>query len=763
MPVLAALPGAKEWATIAGPPTIILVGPKHLESTLRSQWTALLKSERLYDYRIRLTVLDQAQKLGTDMGRVWRSRMVAAQDRDAEAVWQLVGPDLESYLEGSGLPTVDQLTSVLNVRYGPSPVEQLQAFLREHPDHWEARQDLLRLLRARVVHLLENQAPGDGQDLDSDTDERVWGPMARQLDLMFNGCDWAVASPRFHMYLGLPEGVPERRSPLMKALYRRHRPLIQAMLRRNPENYAIWNGLIRIQGALGGSLLGGVGDLPALQESDDLRIFLSVAMFLKRNLHDTSDWAEAKRIFHWIWEMNILPILEKGGARWFMDPRMPDPEARGRDAIWTYVLEPMAEAMIRTGSEREWSTVRASAGDLVPEAGMNGLLRRLNRRDLAHQFRPMSGVPKPERPFPNPGGFNRGLMLVLQGPGASERSQGLYRAFAKTGVELRVDSNPDAAMADYFRWPKGQARWALVTPDGKALLEGMTLPTMGEFLDRFKALAPPRERDRLRGVLAVRPDNLPCLAKLAKECSLQAGALLAERLELLSQGRTAQITEDETRAWEEYASCVRQLLDDPLGTSSGLLPMDGVNRWAGACRQAGTTGAAVPREALESIERLGRGLATSFLPNLEADIVRRPSDVGLWLLWLDLSFFSERDPASLLESVVPSPLANPIPMWPSEMVLTRILQDLKVAKRWPTIVDILDHRWKRAAQASASPHGVVAKASGKQPLLSAGLLMCLLEALVRMGRDSEADAILGEARGLGMTLEKGDHSGARMR
>jgi hypothetical protein len=102
-------------------------------------------------------------------------------------------------------------------------------------------------------------------------------------------------------------------------------------------------------------------------------------------------------------------------------------------------------------------------------------------------------------------------------------------------------------------------------------------------------------------------------------------------------------------------------------------------------------------------------------------------------------------------------------MWPSEMVLTRILQDLKVAKRWPTIVDILDHRWKRAAQASASPHGVVAKASGKQPLLSAGLLMCLLEALVRMGRDSEADAILGEARGLGMTLEKGDHSGARMR
>ena len=130
---------------------------------------------------------------------------------------------------GPGLPDAEALGKALTRAGEDNPVARLQAFLRTHPDHAEARRDLLTALGPRLAARLLKSPAVAGQSLDPDTDQRVWGLIAAELDRLYQADAWALLNLNLERTLDLV-GVPERSSPLMRSLYQRHQVRLLAAL-----------------------------------------------------------------------------------------------------------------------------------------------------------------------------------------------------------------------------------------------------------------------------------------------------------------------------------------------------------------------------------------------------------------------------------------------------------------------------------------------------------------------------------------------------
>jgi hypothetical protein len=207
--------------------------------------------------------------------------------------WAVVDPKEQCLASGHALPSADGLTKALAAKGVQSPIRVLREFLKDNPDHLEARMGLLRLQlksaeqRTRAALGLELAEAGEESDtedtlslllratnplfgdpkpkpipadkvLGAEQDIKIWGGYADSFDRLFAGDDWVAGGWAFDA-----GGAPlEACSHTVKGLYRRKMKQVEAALETAPLNHRLWSVWTRMADT--------VGDMSALAVVDRL-------------------------------------------------------------------------------------------------------------------------------------------------------------------------------------------------------------------------------------------------------------------------------------------------------------------------------------------------------------------------------------------------------------------------------------------------------------------------------------------------------------
>lgn len=140
------------------------------------------------------------------------------------------------------------------------------------------------------------------------------------------------------------------------------------------------------------------------------------------------------------------------------------------------------------------------------------------------------------------------------------------------------------------------------------------------------------------------------------------------------------------------------------------------------------------------------------MPEVEDALQGRPTDWGLWSLWLAMSdALGGRPLMPLVESLSPSPLQDP-DGWPPEAVKSRYLKDAKARQDWQAIRDLLLPEWERQrvweSQIKGSYQYVEdgkVKANPWEASTWRERTEPLVEALLRLGESTLADKVVRSA------------------
>ena len=217
-----------------------------------------------------------------------------------EILWAVVDSSERCLASGQDIPSAAELARQLTAAGVQGPMRVLRNFLRTHPDHLEARMDLLRLQqesaeqRTKVALNIELGATDNflmsevmserlsasifnadqmgivrnaydrpkpeptlkDKVLETALDMRIWGGYAESFDRLLSGDDWIAAG----LYFDPSDYTLEVCSPLVKGVYRRKIGQVEAALERDPLNYRLWSVWIRMADAIGGRSIMAVAD-----------------------------------------------------------------------------------------------------------------------------------------------------------------------------------------------------------------------------------------------------------------------------------------------------------------------------------------------------------------------------------------------------------------------------------------------------------------------------------------------------------------------
>ena len=312
--------------------------------------------------------------------------------------WAIVDSKEQCLASGQVLPTASGLLETLAAKGIRSPVRVLREFLKESPDHLEARMDLLRLqLKSAerrtgstlgLVHSEAEEQPNDKDDkgektlagflhrglddmygspkpkpipgdkaLEAEQDLKIWGGYADSFDRLFTGDDWVACG------WGFDGGVPmESCSPLVKALYRRKLKAVEAALETAPLNTKIWSVWTRMADAVGGQSILAVVDRLALPPGGG---FASWPVAVRNRLID-----EARTKNRWDYIANQLwGGYEYASGRAFIIGEAASGETSSHaedmkrimdDTLtreWDTLFGPLLEALLRMGDTGRADTV----------------------------------------------------------------------------------------------------------------------------------------------------------------------------------------------------------------------------------------------------------------------------------------------------------------------------------------------------------------------------------------------------------------------
>ncbi|WP_316412561.1 hypothetical protein [Mesoterricola silvestris] len=650
----------------------------------------------------------------------------------------LLGRDGKALASGLGLPNADSLARALEAGGERNPVALLQAFLKERPDHDEARLDLARALRPRLLARLQNLPADKGRELSPEADVRVWGPMAQELDWLLQDGRWVGLNLNLDRGL-LPEGVPERHSPLMKALYRRHRPSLLKEVQRFPEYPPAWFNLLRMDQALGepGLLraLEGITWFQVRPVEAAMMPYGTLAQRIHAEAKRTGDWRGAMEVGQALWAHLVRPKLAFYGKACLLPPEASAAESEKwsvaeRDTVWAQLLSPLVEALVRSGGESE---VPALLGELdgswIPlglETRLVRLARSLERADLVPMW--ITAIQALPVQVPREGLLGHDRVLFHQGQGIEGPPPGFDKPFRMLGMTLGFEEVP-ASWVHRLGW-KGQGpRWALLDAQGRTLLHGERLPTGGQLMVEYKARGLPVDLDRVVGFRQRNPEHLGALAIEVRLRGTIAWARHEERTE--GPNPPGSMLGPEIEAWRTFFAVLEQLVRDPLGCRPGVM-------------RAAQVRVPTPRELGECNQALeAESLARRILPRLESGLGRCPTDMDLWRLWFAFAPHWDRPLAPFLDSLAPSPMTLP-GAWPPQEILAAAADGLKLQERWQDLADLLGPRWmvrrKEVEKLLRAKHP--AAVLGYYQNWSWELSRPLLESLLRLGRTREADEML---------------------
>lgn len=727
------------------PRLLIFCGPTPT-SEARAVARAAADLDEFLDRGVEVLVVKEGPGEASDEASWLRERAGLGPEGDGSTRWVLLDSKGRVLESAPGLPPVEGLVPKLLLAGERSRVEELRAFLRQHPDHAEAQRDLLVALRRRTLARVRQSAPPEGRDLDPEVDERVWGAFAQVADRLMSRGQWAL----FDLSLDglLPATLPEKASPRMVTLYRKHRPSFLEAVRNLPGNTHLWLNLLRMELVLGRPLpLGDVGDVPILpQPGGSLGSLdhLSLGRAITKVARTSQDWRAAKPLLAQLWWRGARPHLHTSFVLGIgPEGRSPTDSERARIAtedrenLWQAVLGPLVEALVRTGEAGAVPGVLASLDASWAALGLGGklegLARHLGRPDLIRPWLTcLAGLPEG---VPVEGMLGLEFRIFHEGQDPRLDLGSYPWTFLEAGVEMMMIPVPGPWRAR-LGWDGRTPKWALVDHEGNVRLAGDHLPQARALRGVFEQGAGETWAQRVETFLRKNPSHLSGLAAWAR---VQAGKARAfqerRRGEPPGSPEAERLAMGEMESWEAYLRALSHLLDQPLGSHPDLLeritPHGLRDLGAGGGGPEDAPPVAVPTASLHRV-----------LTSLEGLLHQRPGDQAVWGIWLELEPWSTRRPSDLLADLTPSP-GRSAEVWPPEPLLHRLARSEQGRGDWLGVVSLLEPRWRAwMERRREGPAGPAQGAGSRPPGWSGRLTQVLLEAELHLGRLIEAGQIL---------------------
>lgn len=530
------------------------------------------------------------------------------------------------------------------------------------------------------------------------------------MDRTFQG-EWRPLKLPFFTVEGEP---PEHASPLMRTIFTRHLPAVEAALREEPTNEGLW--------ALWAWMARSVGNRPwpALLRSLDPFIYPDgpacpasrVAPWLVKEGAARKEWAlvadlakvaawvttdETERVEHW----SPSAVTIKSNLK----------SLDGYPLTSAYL--PGIEANLRLGriqeAERLFREARASLGpECVP--AMVRLARQCGQPSCAQAWQADQGSDGP---------VAKGIPVVYASGVPDGDVMPLMLAFRSLKIPCQCGSGRRE-----WNWPKNEPRWALVDASGQLVKEGQGRPDPGTIQAELDRLGFRTTRERAKAFLLERPGHLEAIRVLAMEATSDG----IEAMGGDDQGPELDESRDEA-LFGEAAWAWGKLFE---GACAWRTPLLWEGPWARFARWPGTAARRSPRM---------RSVAERALPRVEAALQEQPGSADLWSMWLRWRLIAgDARPISVLVATLePSPLTAP-GLFPPSTAMSALLKDCQQAGRWGEAAKILKVPWERALEAA---NGKAKRTNDTGPSASdwnTGRL--LVEALLQDGRGDDAHQVV---------------------
>jgi hypothetical protein len=300
------------------------------------------------------------------------------------AHWALVDAKGRILVEGSSPPTTSGFTAAAEQAGVRSRAQELEAFLRQNPDHLEAQMALLlervTVANRRTRKIFGNppsspstsqpDSPEPTRMLDPESDLKIWSAVVQQLDRLFQGA-WREAG--YQAGLAISISAAER-SPSMIAVLTRHRGDIEEALRQRPnavDPWLVWLGASKKCGWPLSPLLQSLQPLPGTMPGE-WPPMMALTTFIK-DAKARRDWIAIREVLEARWEHLKTSTDSLNGEGW-----------------WDLLLSPLLESLISLwevgAADLLMNEAVATEGSSELPGKARDLATRLKRPDLATRW-----------------------------------------------------------------------------------------------------------------------------------------------------------------------------------------------------------------------------------------------------------------------------------------------------------------------------------------------------------------------------------------
>ena len=695
-----------------------------------------------------------------------------------DSTWALTDGEGRCILQGGKLPGAEEIRNALDAAGVKSQIRALRNFLKQYPNHLDARRRLLEQLRpiaenrtqralqldldnerhsalnfmkdpAATYHWLSNSgfidtSSLDGKRLGPEQDIVIWGPYAQELQTLFVNGDWR---PNIHW---LKTCIPfELCSPTMIQIYKRHLAKVEARLEECPSNDYLWQYYAWMLSITKQNPAKALIDRLPLLPYQFWPINQALHLLISEERAKDNWWAIAEilmsdyPVFLVVYNFNETIKLEESESLVSSDPLYPEfakAFAKGAlEVVWRDYINPLLESLIKTNRVAE-------AEKIVVDTARFSAFRDVQRRaaelalncgwgDLQAKWLALKIPEKPDEPdmYDLETSFysvNTSPRLVLINAENADKQQidAMLRQGRLTDWFLsRADLDPGLPelMRQKEGWPDGVAYWALFDAKNNVIAHGPGLPTEGALCQILEQSGIETQTSAYRRFIKEHPSRID-----AKEAFLRVLKRIAEQKtkEGLDEGagvNTALLLneEDDRAIWGEYAPLYRQLL--PYYLEQCKLTMDWYRY--------------NPFDSEYFIHsQTMRNLAPALLPQVEDSLMRQPKDDDfLWGVWSALSDLVEPWRfTDLKENLVLQPYAYDPTNIPSYSARWSLLERYSARSNWQRVIAIQEWRWEAMrANLELDP-------TSMEEFLWRREMKHLLEAYLRLEKNNEANELV---------------------
>jgi hypothetical protein len=648
------------------------------------------------------------------------------------------------------------------------PIERLRKFLQQHPNHIEAREQLLRQLKqaaiaktdesldiqpSKVLMQLFQAGAGDpnsplfempdmepfvGKTLSEKDDKEIWGDFAAELNAAFQNGRWQKMDLCMHP---LMDPMTECCSPTVKAIYARHINRVEQVLEQFPFDGALWDIWARMALSGGNAKRGQnlLNRLPAPPPELGLQWPPSKAVKAIASLAvNSEDWVSVQTL--------LAPALERWNENMQIKRRVGPSSLLSYDggADWDYELSLLIQSFLKSGKTGQAQAIVdnfaefSSTRGLIPKAA--AIAKSCGLPDLAERWLELEKQnPVPEFSKKDPlATFRTGALrhkkatLVVAGlvdaapyESVAKNADVLSLGLLSLHTLARQQAKLDGELVDYYGLISKFPRWFMLDPFGNVVAGEEGVPKPEDILEAFKKTGCISQQEALARYKQQNPDN-PGIALLDLDFSASIGqsktksALGLPPDKPYLDGKLAE--EQDNAIWRTYAQNAVRFFPK-------FLEIDPFNP-----ANPNSLAKVVP-DCVTASGKLAQ-MSDQARPNIEGAIADNPSSMRLWRFFLAFGTPSYKVALpKLFASLIPSPM-TPESEWPPRYLVSPLLECMKGEKMWEGIIQIAEPTWNEHLQMAADrptpfTETIWDRAAGP-----------LLEAYIQTGRIAQAEELL---------------------